>query len=309
MSDYETTQRNRNIAVGIFVLIAMCALIWLIYKFGELPSKVSKIGSYKVYVQFAAARGIDKDTPVQFCGYQIGRVTQVDPPLVLPDVNTKRKYHQSRVILNIDKKFSNIPTSSDIKLMTRGLGSSYIEIKAPVPEPNQVFAKFLEDGSLVQGSTGTTSEFFPEETQRKMENLVETFGDLIKNFNDILGDPDNKQNIKQTLSNLTIATEEATNTLKEIQDFTNSEAANTLKDIQAFTKSAVDVTGELSSTIAQTRLMFQKINEGQGTAGKVVNDGQLYEDMLETIQQLNLLLQDIKDFVQEYREKGIKINL
>ena len=35
MSDYETTQRKRNIIVGLFVLIAVCALIWLIFKFGE----------------------------------------------------------------------------------------------------------------------------------------------------------------------------------------------------------------------------------------------------------------------------------
>ena len=37
MSDYETIQRKRNMVVGIFVVIGICAFAWLIYKFGDLP--------------------------------------------------------------------------------------------------------------------------------------------------------------------------------------------------------------------------------------------------------------------------------
>lgn len=31
MSDYETVQRRRNIVVGIFVIVAVAALVWLIF--------------------------------------------------------------------------------------------------------------------------------------------------------------------------------------------------------------------------------------------------------------------------------------
>ena len=32
--------------------------------------------------------------------------------------------------------------------------------------------KFLVEGSLLQGSTGVSSEFFPEATQKKLEELI-----------------------------------------------------------------------------------------------------------------------------------------
>jgi len=55
VSDYETTQRRRNMIVGVFVIIGICALVWLIFKFGDLPSAVTKMGSFEVFVQFPTA--------------------------------------------------------------------------------------------------------------------------------------------------------------------------------------------------------------------------------------------------------------
>ncbi len=60
MSDYETIQRRRNIIVGIFVIVAVCVLVWLIFKFGDLPTTVSKISSFDVLVQFPTAPGVQK---------------------------------------------------------------------------------------------------------------------------------------------------------------------------------------------------------------------------------------------------------
>ena len=128
MSDYETIQRRRNIVVGIFVIVAVAALVWLIFKFGDLPATVSRFRSFEVYVQFPKAPGVEQDTPVQFCGYQIGRVTQVMAPEIRQDGKPDAIYHQSIVVLSIDKKYGTIPSNVEIKLMTRGLGSSYIEL-------------------------------------------------------------------------------------------------------------------------------------------------------------------------------------
>ena len=126
MSDYETTQRRRNMIVGVFVVIGVCALIWLIFKFGDLPTAVTKMSSFEVYVQFPTAPGVQTDTPVRFCGYQIGRVTKVMAPEIRKDMVTSLEYYQTIVVLSIDKTYVNIPSNIDVKLMSRGLGSSYI---------------------------------------------------------------------------------------------------------------------------------------------------------------------------------------
>ncbi|MCH7558809.1 MAG: MCE family protein, partial [Planctomycetes bacterium] len=195
MSDYETTQKKRNMIVGVFVIVGICALVWLVFKFGDLPTAVTKMGSFEVYVQFPTAPGVQKDTPVRFCGYQIGRVTEVMAPNRRKDLVTGLKYYQTVVVLSIGKSYVNIPSNVEIKLMTRGLGSSYIELKQtpgkPLEplDPNRPGTKFLMDKILLQGSTGITSEFFPEESQKKLDELVDGIIALIANANDIIGSP------------------------------------------------------------------------------------------------------------------------
>ena len=319
MSDYETAQRRRDIIVGIFVVAAVCSLLWLIFKFGELPTVVSKIGSFRVFVQFQTVSGVQKDTSVNFCGYQIGRVTHVMAPQMLKDLSTGLVYHQTKVVLRIDKKYKNIPSNVKVKLMRRGLGSSFIELTvdpislpAPPRDPNRPETAFLIEGMLLQGSTGVTSEFFPAESQKKLDELVDGLSRLIKNANDVLGDPNNKENLKITLASLSEATKQADQTLKQFQELAAA-ATTTLKNADAKTTklvtAMVDTSQELSKAISQLRVILGKTDHGQGTAAKILNDGRLYENMLENTQQLQKMVKEIEAFAAEARKKGLKIKL
>jgi phospholipid/cholesterol/gamma-HCH transport system substrate-binding protein len=312
VSDYETIQRKRNIIVGVFVIAGMCALVWLIFKFQELPTFMGRWRSFQVFVQFPTAPGVEKDTPVRFCGYQIGRVMKVMAPEVRPEIRngneTGLKYHQTLAVLGIDKKYVNIPYNSEIKLMTRGLGSSYIEIKAPLPEPNKPVTKFLRTGSLLQGSTGMTSEFFPEKSQKKLEDLVENFKTLLTNANDIIGGRENKENIKKTLANLAEMTNAATQTIEEFQKFAvagTETLQNTNAKAEKLVTALIGTSEELSKATSQLRLILEKVNTGQGSAARLVNDGRFYESLLENTQQLQVLLESLTSFIAEVDEKGL----
>lgn len=294
MSDYESIQRKRDIIVGVFVIVAIFALFWMVFKFGDLPVFVSEWRSFKVTVQFPIAPGVQENTPVRFCGYQVGRVTHVKPPEILKDLNTGHFYHQTVVVLSIDKRYKDIPADVEVKLMTRGLGSSYIELRVQPFDVREPQSEFLSHGSVLQGSAGMTSEFFPEESQKKLDELVDGFGTLINNANDILGDEANKENLKTTLANLSETTKQAMQTLKKFREF-----------------SAVGISSseELSRTVTELRLVLEKINSGQGTAGKLVNDGRLYENLLENTQQLQVLLEELKAFFAKASDKGMPIKL
>jgi len=291
VSDYETTQRRRNIIVGIFVIVAVCAFFWLIFKFGDLPVFVSEWKSFEVRVQFPTAPGVQENTSVRFCGYEIGRVTKVEPPKVLKDLNTGRFYHQTVVVLNIERKYDDIPANVDVKLMTRGLGSSYIELKLKHFDVMEPTGESLVAGSLLQGSTGMTSEFFPEESQEKLAKLVDGLSTLINNANDILGDPNNKENFKMILANLSEATNHAEQTVKEFQEFV---AAGTT------------TSEELTKAVTELRIILDKVNSGQGSLARLVNDGRFYENLLENTQQLQVLLEDLTSFIAEVNEKGLR---
>jgi phospholipid/cholesterol/gamma-HCH transport system substrate-binding protein len=297
-------------AVGVFVIVAVIAFFWMIFKFGDLPVFVSEIRSYEIKIQFPTAPGVQKDTPVRFCGYQIGTVTDVKPPNILQDKNTKQWYHQTLVIVSIDNRFKDIPDIVEAKLMTRGLGSSYIELSIPPVDVRE--GKFLVEGSLLQGSSGVTSEFFPAETQKKLDELIMGISAFVKNSNDVIGDAENKANLKAALANLADASQEAGDAIRQLK-----EAAATGKTMlqnadtrtAQLTTSLVTTSDKLSEVMTNLDSLLTKINDGEGTAGKLVNDGRLYEQLLEDSKQLHLVLQDMKTFVTESKEKGISIKL
>ena len=310
MSDYETMQRRRSMAVGVFVIVAVIAFFWLIFKFGDLPVLVSEMKSYEVKIQFPSAPGVQWDTPVRFCGYQIGTVTDVKPPNVLQDRNTKQWYHQTLVIISIENQFKDIPDIVEAKLMTRGLSSSYIELSIPPVDVRE--GKFLVEGSLLQGSSGVTSEFFPAESQKKLDDLITGISAFVKNSNDVIGDAENKANLKAALANLADASQQAGDAIRQLK-----EAAATGKTMlqnadtrtAQLTTSLITTSDKLGEVMTNLDSILTKVNDGEGTAGKLVNDGRLYEQLLEDSKQLHLVLQDLRSFVAQSKEKGIPLKL
>jgi phospholipid/cholesterol/gamma-HCH transport system substrate-binding protein len=330
VSDYETAQRRRDVVVGIFVVLGLGALGWMVFKFGDLPTAITRMRSFDVYVQFPTAPGVMKDTPIRFCGYQIGRVTAVQPPRVREDLNTHQKYHQTLCVLSINDRYTDIPCNVQVKLMTRGLGSSYLELKvdpsnlpAPPRDPNDQSSCFLKRGMLLQGSTGMTSEFFPEESQEKLTRLVEDIRAFVGNANSIIGDPGNRQNLKATLANVSRTSEafpdvvdgaiammkDGQKTLENFRQLASTGDA-TLRNadarVQQLVASVVATSDEIGKSVAQLRVAVEKVNSGEGSAGRLVNDGRLYENLLESTTQLNILLTDLKALVDKISEKGLR---
>jgi phospholipid/cholesterol/gamma-HCH transport system substrate-binding protein len=310
MADYETIQKRRNFIVGIFVLIAIAAIGWLIFKFGDLPSAFSKWKSFEVYVQFPSAPGVQRDTPVRLAGYQIGRVTEVKPPEIRKDLNSGLKYLQSLVVLSIDRQYDQkIPRDAEAKLMTRGLGSSYIEL---IVDPTSTETLYLGDKVRLQGATGMTSEFFPKESQKKLDEIATGMKSLIDNANTILGDKENQENLKKSLENIAKVSGQAQETLKRIEEFASAGKTtfeNLGTNFDTATASFVQTADELSMTIKRMRTILDKVNEGDGTISKLVNDGKLYESLLENSDQLLLLLNETREMISKFKEEGIKLNL
>jgi ABC-type transporter Mla subunit MlaD len=239
-------------------------------------------------------------------------------------------YHQTLCVLSINRRYTDIPCNIEVKLMTRGLGSSYLELKvdprklpAPPRDANDPSTCFLKEGMSVQGSTGMTSEFFPEESQEKLSNLVEGIRAFVDNANRIVGDPNNQRNLKATLANLTrtsdafpAAVDQAIAMMKDAQETMAefrrlaSTGGETLKStdgkLERLVASMVATSEEIGKSVTQLRLAVEKINSGQGSAGRLINDGRLYEGLLEDTTQLNLVLKDFKELLNKINEKGLR---
>ena len=301
MTDYNTLQRKRNIIVGGFVLIAVAAMLWMVAIFGELPVAATSLRSFEVVVKFPSSTGIQGKTAVYYCGYQIGKVIAVEAPQLLVGPEG-RKIHQVRVGLAIEKRFKTIPMNVNFKVMKRSMGSSFVELIDPdVPlDPEVVDDAFLREGIATefQGSVGSTNEFIPDKIQKKIETLVVKISSLAASVDQIVGDSENQENFKASLANLTTVSDEAAKALKSFKQFTDSGT-----DVMTETSES------LNETLKEVNTFIKSINEGDGTVSKLLNDGRLYENILESSEELKQALEQLKKFAAEAQKKGLKIKL
>lgn len=325
MTDYETLQSRRNRIVGVFIIVSFLAFWWLVFKFGDLPTAVTKIRSFDVYVQFPSAAGVEKGTPVRFCGYQIGRVTRVDPPAPLPMITaegpTGPVIHQVLVVLSIERRYSTIPVTSTIRLVTRGLGSSYIEIQASSVDVNQPV--FLTDGSRAQGLVGTVSDILPEQAQAKLESLATEISALASSARAVIGDPNTQANLRQTIANIAAASRQLPATMDRVQLVLDqiSQAARQYEALAADARQAMtnldDRTDRLANSFVQAsnhlamagqqlEQILAKVNQGQGSVGRLIVDPRLYEELLETTDQFQALADQVSSILTTLQQKGLR---
>jgi ABC-type transporter Mla subunit MlaD len=296
MSDYNSVQKKLNFIVGSFVLMAILAFVWMIIVFGELPLIVTKHKSFEVFAQFPSAPGIQQNTPVQYCGYRIGKVFKVNPPTRLVHLDSGKTMNQVKVGLAIDEVYENqIPTNVDVRVVTRSMGSSYIEIFDRQEPPAGFISRKVE---TFQGSVGSSTEFIPKDVQKKLEILIEKITESATDLHVILGDEKNQKNIVIAVENFGLAAAQAQDTLASIRSFSDNGQ-------EAFVSAAE----ELDGTLKDIRVTLKNINKGDGTVSRLILDPSLHENLLEASRELQIVLEQIKLLAAETREKGVKIAL
>jgi phospholipid/cholesterol/gamma-HCH transport system substrate-binding protein len=114
----------------------------------------------------------------------------------------------------------------------------------------------------------------------------------------------NNANISNALKNIEALTLQLRNA--EISKSINS--AGTALDTITSTVSDLSVTiAELQSTIARTDTLMARLNQGEGTLGKMLTDPTLYDNMTRTMRHLNLLTQDIRLNPKRYNTVKLKV--
>jgi len=307
MSDYDYIQNKRNMIVGAFVIVGVLVFAYMVFLFGELPVAVTKFTSYTINVKFPFAPGVQENTPIRYCGYQIGLVTNVTPPMPMPDKNG-RFIHQVGVEMAIDRKYSNIPANVKIKLGKRGMGSSYIDLSSSPMAPEEfdkLEPKFLQNGMSLQGESGGGSELLPEELQDKIDTFFTKVSTLVDNLNIVVGDTNNQQNLKKSLANLSKATEESITTLQQIREFSQTGK----EKLAAVSDSVTQTSEELGETLIELRRTINKINSGEGTVGKLINDDKLYNNLVDSSEELKAALEKLTKTLNKTSEKGLKVSV
>ncbi len=132
--------KKSEIWVGAFLLLALCAIVFLCLRVADLKS-LGNEPTWKLYATFDNIGGLKPGSPVKVGGVVIGRVT---------DITLDPKNYSPRVTMDIDQKFNNIPDTSSLAVRTSGLlGEQYLAMNIGFDDPEMGTA-MLKDGSTLQ---------------------------------------------------------------------------------------------------------------------------------------------------------------
>ncbi|MGB9095694.1 outer membrane lipid asymmetry maintenance protein MlaD [Erwinia sp.] len=132
--------KKSEIWVGVFLLLALCAALFLCLRVADLQS-LGSTPTWKLYATFDNIGGLKTGSPVKVGGVVIGRVS---------DIELDPKTYSPRVSMDIEDQYNQLPDTSSLAIRTSGLlGEQYLALNVGFDDPEMGTA-MLKEGSTVQ---------------------------------------------------------------------------------------------------------------------------------------------------------------
>ena len=295
---------KREVKIGIFA-VTMIVAAWAGIRFLQGLDILSRNAVY--YASYDQVSGIQAASPIMLKGVKVGTVTGIslDPQ------------HSDNVVLQftINRQY-RIPKDSEAKIFSDGfMGGKAIEI---------VYGKsseYLEKGDTLRSvrgrdlmdMAGSELEFFKQKISQVTADLSRT----LDNLNLLM--EDNAQSINGTLRHL----DAMSGDLADLLDTEKQNLASAVENLTAFSEmlgenaprvdsmmgnlnrittelADAGFARELSETVGEMNLLLERIQEGDGTVGRLLNDPSLYESLNEASDNLASLLANLEQYPGRY---------
>lgn len=268
--------RWSQLKVGVLVIVALCALIALIFLMsgstGGFWSGHLKLRSY-----FENSAGLKEGAPVNLNGVTIGNVVGIH---IVPD----RKPTPVEVTMKVNKRYAvGIRTDSKTSLTTVGvLGDTVVDIDsnhakgAEVQNNDELPTTETPDlQDVIQASQGTIQRL--DTILDQVNQIATTLNSKNGSIGLLINDP--------TLYKRALTT---VNELSTIVDQINSgqgSIGKLLKDDTMYNR--------LNDMVDKADTITTELQEGKGSAGKLLKDDTLYNNLKDSTRQLNEMLTTI----------------
>ena len=266
--------------------------------FSYLKSTPLFDNSKTFYAVYHHVGGLQSGTQVTINGFTVGKVN---------DIKFNDASGNLLVTFTVDNGFS-FSKNSNAELYDTGIiGGKGIQIKPVLDD-----AVMAKSGDTLPSSTrpGLTELVQQRLTplQMKVEGAVTNADSLLMNVNDIL-DIKTKKDLRESiagLNQLVKSFQGSANSLNQILTDNKDDLDKSISNLGVIT----DNFNKLSDTLANAGLgetikklqftmgnindMMAKIEGGEGSLGKLVNDKALYNNLADASRELDLLLQDFR---------------
>lgn len=299
---------SNEVKVGVIALVTIVVFIWL-YNFLKGKDLLNSTAYY--YTVYDKVGGLAESSPVEINGYKVGVVQSIKfidavsgRLLVAFSVNRDFKLPKNTVA-------EIVPVS-----LLGGMKVQFVYGDGPGT---------YSEGDTIPGRLAESiidmmeTELLP--VKDKITDLLIVLDSVISSVNEVM-DADFKNDMSGTLANLKSTTDtfdkiigskenELKTTIESINSFTmmlsdNSEnMSNTFSNLKTIsdTLAAADIYNSISnlkSTLEKTTMIMDNLNNGTGTAGQFLKNDTLYTNLANSLESLNVLLQDMKANPKRY---------
>ena len=292
---------TREIKTAILVIASILLFIW---GYSFLKGKDLFTNYKTLYAEYDNVEELAQSAPVTINGLVVGKVTKIT-------INE----NTGKLLVELQLK-TDFPVSKSSKASL--YSASLIGGKQIAIIPNLADKEPAEDGQTLQSEVklGLT-----ESLGGKLEPIEEKLNLMLANINTLVGglnnvlDKKGQEDLKKSLSELSQTMEQfhrASGSLNSILDTNkgqingvvtnfNKMSSNFNKISDSLNKADLGKTvRNLNQTLAKVDGIMNNLSSGKGTAGKLLNDDALYNNLSKTSKELELLLQDVRLYPTRY---------
>jgi len=291
---------NNEVKTGLIVIIALALFVW---GFNYLKGK-DVLKSYNTFYTITDnVEGVVKSTPVTLKGIAIGTVE---------DLKFYNGIDKTMLVLNINDDFR---FSKDSKVKIYGgniMGGKSVAI---VPGKSPEMAK---DGDTLQvlkmpGMFDLVNDRLTP-LQDKLERIMNSTDTLLTGMNQILN-PQTQKHLNHTIADLETVVKQFKNSSIQLNQLLGKNKEHFNRSFENIDKLSANfavmsdslkqlqigkLVKDLHASITQINSSLNKLNKGDGTAAKLMNDKKLYENLERSTKELELLLKDLREHPKRY---------
>ncbi|MBQ8269580.1 MAG: MCE family protein [Bacteroidaceae bacterium] len=281
---------SKELLVGVIGIIALLMIYLLINFFKGI--NLFKDGE-RYYVKFDNIGQMVNSSPVYLNGYKAGNVQGI-----AYDFKDMRNVI---VTMDIDKRLQ-IPVGSYAEVNNHMLGGCDINIVLGDSD------KFIAPGDTIMGKLNKGLMGEMGDALPAIQNIIPKVDSVLTSLNTLLGSPalNNSLNNAEHITEDLLVTTESLNKLlsTDIPQITSSlnEIGNNFQGVSEQLREVDynELFASLQTTINNLENITTAIEKGEGTAGKLLKDSELYNKLDSTCTAANALLTDLKENPRRY---------
>ncbi len=197
----------------------------------------------------------------------------------------------------------------------KNLADSLDTFLAPPPAPPTGAATSAPSATTTTTAPATPRPKAPPNLQTTIAKLDAALDAIAKN----LGDKENQANFKAALANLNTAAAASVEAMKGLKTMVD-DVKGTMGDVSGAAKAAskrfddlmthlINDADRLAKVLTSMHRITTKIDKGQGTAGRLINDPALYENLVNAAKQLQTTLDSLQLLLDKWKKEGVRLKV